>query len=660
MKPFAAFLFCATLSIPLAQGASTAMVFRLGDPQEMRRGRFDNTALRENGGLSLTPGCAMVDDLPSTVVWSVLETSNSIWVGTGHQGELRCYPGKTSNSVSVQLQASEVLSLVEGPDGSIFAGTAPKGVVYRIAREGGALEVFCILNEGYVWDLAWDGRFLWAATGNPGKLYRISADRRAELVYTSTEENLLKVRLWNGVPHVSTSGRGYLVRLEGTKTNVLYDAGERDINDFTVNAERILLATSGKKMISEVVSGASALGAEPRSFYLNEVVELDAKGRSRTVFSTRNQTLPALLPRPDGTVLVGTGNEGEIWSVEPRSGRSRLLHKIPGASIVAFSRFPGASHFITGGSTALYRLELAWAAKGTYTTDILDTRGVSVWGRVHYGLMGPAAGVRVMARTGNAYSVGQGWTDWRPTDAQGRITNDAARFVQVRLELRTVSNVPPELSDLRIYYGTESRAPVLTSFQAGRNSEFEKNNKLILDSSDLLLWWEAGEERRDGQEFRLSYRNLLGGDWREIEVKLRGKYQTLKKTALPDGDWQFQISAYDRFGDPDKALDSMVSKRITVDNTPPEVLELKRTPGALSFRVVDERSPIQKVEWSAQLEEFKPLTPLDGLLDGRDEAFTLAIPPKTPFIILHVVDDQGNDAFVTLTIDEARGDQRPR
>lgn len=633
----------------LACAANTAMVFRLGDAQELRRGRFENTALRENGSLSLTPGCARIDDIPSTVVWSILETSNALWVGTGHKGELRCYPGKSSNSVSVLLQASEVLSLAEGPDGSVYAGTAPKGVVYRIARDGGAVEIVTILNEGYVWDLAREGRTLWAATGNPGKLYRISlADRRSELVYTSTEENILKVRLQGGIPYVATSGRGYLIRLDGHKTNVLFDAGERDINDFLVGADLIHLATSGKKMISEPGSGTSAQ-SEPRSFYQNDVVELDARGRPRTLFSVRNQTLPSLALQADGQLLIGTGNEGEIHTLDPKNGRSRLLYKIPGASIVAFSRAPGANHFITGGDTGLYRMELAWARSGTYTTDILDTRGASVWGRVHYGLIGPSNGVKILARTGNTYSVGQGWTDWLPADALGRVTNEPARFIQVRLEMRSLSNIPPELSDLRIYYGAETRFPALVSFQVGRNSDVEKNNKLNLDANDLLLWWESGEDRPEGLEYRLAYRNLLGGDWREMDLKLRGKYQVIKKTSIPDGEWQFRLSAHDRFAESGKPADSMTSRRVAVDNTPPEVVDARWRGRVLTFRAVDGRSPVQRVEWSALLNEFKPLTPMDGLSDSRDESFSLTVPEKATFVILHVFDDQGNDAFATLS-----------
>jgi hypothetical protein len=632
----------------LAPAANTAMVFRLGEAQELRRGRFENTTLRENGALSLTPGCARIEDIPSTVVWSILETSNAIWVGTGHKGELRCYPGKSSNSVSVLLQAREVLSLSEGPDGSVYAGTAPKGVVYRIARDGGAVEIVTILNEGYVWDLACEGRNLWAATGNPGKLYRISlSDRRSELVYTSTEENILKVRLRGGIPYVSTSGRGYLVRIDGQKTNVLYDAGERDINDFLVGDDLIHLATSGKKMISEPGSGPSAQ-SEPRSFYQNEVVELNARGRPRTLFSVRNQTIPSLARQVDGHLLIGTGNEGEIHSLDPKNGRSHLLYKIPGASIVAFSRTPGVNHFITGGDTGLYRMELAWARRGTYTTDILDTRGASAWGRVHYGLIGPSNGVKVAARTGNSYSAGQGWTDWLAADAQGRVTNEPARFIQVRIELKSISNIPPELSDLRIYYGAETRSPALVSFQIGRNSEVEKSNKLNLDANDLLLWWDSGETRPEGLEYRLAYRNLLADDWREMDLKLRGKHQVIKKTSIPDGEWQFRLSAHDRFAASGNPADSMTSRRVAVDNTPPEVVDARLRGRVLSFRVVDGRSPVQRVEWSALLDEFKPLAPMDGLLDSRDESFNLTVPEKAPFVILHVFDDQGNDAFVTL------------
>ena len=66
-------------------------------------------------------------------------------------------------------------ALAIGRDGALFAGTSPDGKVYRITADGKA-DVYFDPGDKYIWSLAvmTDGS-LAVGTGDSGKLYRVRA-----------------------------------------------------------------------------------------------------------------------------------------------------------------------------------------------------------------------------------------------------------------------------------------------------------------------------------------------------------------------------------------------------------------------------------------------------------------------------------------------------
>ena len=59
----------------------------------------------------------------------------------------------------------------------------------------GKVKAVCDTGEPYVWSLAVDGKTgtLYAGTGPHGRVYRISAEGKAEVLYTAKQEHVLCV-----------------------------------------------------------------------------------------------------------------------------------------------------------------------------------------------------------------------------------------------------------------------------------------------------------------------------------------------------------------------------------------------------------------------------------------------------------------------------------
>jgi hypothetical protein len=72
-----------------------------------------------------------------------------------------------------------------------------------------------------------------------------------------------------------------------------------------------------------------------------------------------------------------------------------------------------------------------------------------------------------------------------------------------------------------------------------------------------------------------------------------------------------------------------VSTAFEIDNSPPAVQlrSVRNANGATTvvFDVVDDNSPIQRVEYSTDGREWTPIFPTDGIADSRQEHYELTV-----------------------------------
>jgi hypothetical protein len=97
---------------------------------------------------------------------------------------------------------------------------------------------------------------------------------------------------------------------------------------------------------------------------------------------------------------------------------------------------------------------------------------------------------------------------------------------------------------------------------------------------------------------------------------------------VADGRYVIRVWASDEKVTPaDRALDHQFeSPPFLVDNSKPEVLGLVAKGGSVVGRARDAASVISAIEFAVDGGEWRPAQPDDGLLDERDEAFTVVLP----------------------------------
>src|SRR5271157_2566683 len=122
---------------------------------------------------------------PSELLWCLEPASGGKWlVGGGPGGQILevaadLAAGTCSTKELVKIGDPQVYALKPLPDGSILAGTSPSGGLYLV--RGGKIAARTGLPVDSIFDfvLLEDGRSALAATGNPGRIYRIDTAKFA-------------------------------------------------------------------------------------------------------------------------------------------------------------------------------------------------------------------------------------------------------------------------------------------------------------------------------------------------------------------------------------------------------------------------------------------------------------------------------------------------
>jgi hypothetical protein len=149
----------------------------------------------------------------------------------------------------------------------------------------------------------------------------------------------------------------------------------------------------------------------------------------------------------------------------------------------------------------------------------------------------------------------------------------------------------------------------------------------------LKLRWKVENPDNDELIYKLWFRQEGDSVWRSLggPDPLGKPEYDWNTDSVPDGRYAIRVWASDEKVTPaDRALDHQFeSPPFLVDNTKPEILGLAAhptTPMRVTGRAHDAGSVISAIEFAVDGGEWRPAQPDDGLLDERDEAFTIQVP----------------------------------
>jgi hypothetical protein len=353
----------------LAPGAFPAgtVAWELNNYSDFIRGRFAGISLSRDGRLRLAPRTETLFASDQPVIWSMVQGSDgTLYAGTGHRGRVFQIDKTGKSSLLWSSDQPEVFALAVDAKGAVYAATSPNGKVYRI-QDGKASEFFSP-KATYIWSLALgkDGA-LFVGTGDQGTIFRVDPSGKGEVYYETGQAHVTclavdaKGRLLAG-----SEPNGILYRIEGRdRAFVLYDASLPEIRAISVAADgAIYAAAQGGASMRRALAPAPAYPAGPAG------TGMTATSTSVTVTEDIAQGGIELRPRADAAKQAAAATPQVTAQFAP------------------VSDFPGVE------KSALYKIladntvETLWSSKDENVYDLVQSGDQIIFstdalGRIH-------------------------------------------------------------------------------------------------------------------------------------------------------------------------------------------------------------------------------------------------------------------------------------
>ena len=556
-------------------------------------------------------------------IWAMtVLPDRSLAVATGDGGRIYKVASQSASRESALLldsPESNITTLAVGPDGTLYAGTDPSGLVIAISPNGA---VFSVLDSPLreIRDISIEG----------DKVFILAV---ADGITTNTndaEEN-------KSASSVQTVKAGYSESI--TKSR----------ND-----------TSSSKSIVHM---------------------LRIGGGHEIIWNSPSVIAFSLLATKSGEVLIGTADKGRIYSVNEEAKRS-LLIQTDELQISRMIRSGGSIVGVSGAGGRAISIGPDEEKSPIYLSPVLDARNVARWGRMSWLGKGSAtmeirsgnveqpdstwsSWILVSAEIGKANVPNSRFFQKRATLKPGSSVGElSVAFAQL--------NVAPEVIGLQVLPTNVGLAP---NVQMPSDPNIEASGmdpalfgqpsgvmppRKLYQRGAISLQWNAEDGNGDKLMFDVMVRGISDSEFKTIRRDIPENYATIDGLTLADGRYIFKIVAKDSLSNPigQSLVGSLTSDSILIDNSPPTVsqignVEMDGRQATIRFEAVDRGDRVTRAEYSVNGGEWTVVISDDGINDDPTERFTVRIPTLQIgeySIVIRVHDMVGNSGSTRSVI----------
>jgi hypothetical protein len=735
-------IICSAASI-----ASTTQVWEQRTFEDFEKGEANGISITSDGKLQLAPPLELTFETGEPYAWALARDSKGrVFISSGNGGKVFVFTptgspqtgSLGSGSIFFKAPEMEVHALAVDQADNLYVGTSPDGKVYRVSPDGKSA-IFFEPRTKYIWAMAMDTTGnLYVATGDKGELFRVDPQGKGTVVYKSGDKHIrtLVAHPTDGVI-AGTEGRARIVHISRTGTAfVLYDAPVREITSIAVGKDGAIYATgigATQQMTGQAGTAQSGMAAAvsasqivmeramqmigtigqasqvsimppmpPADAHSSEIYAIAPDGYPRRIWKLAKATAFSIIVAPDGNLLVGTGDRGMVYKVQPDGRASTMLVRTGGSQVTALLSDLGsrAVYAATSNLGRLYRIGSGYAKEGSYESQVKDAGAFSKWGRIRWRNIVPAgASLKIYTRSGNTREPDNTWSQWSDalTESSGQqVTSPQARFFQWKVTMASNADSTPVLDSVELAYLPRNVAPEINSItfqqrdlviermpvfqdqqvpqviqptQTGASSTqppqpFTLPRITPTRTSTRKGWQTISWDARDDNNDTLIYSVYIKGEgetqWRLLKDNLEDSFLSWDTANFPDGAYVIKIVASDLPSNPPGiALESeRISERFYIDNTAPAIMDLSAiaTEGGrvrVRFRAADTATPLSKAEYSVDGGPMRYIFPVDGICDSETEDFDFSIQGLSAgehVIAIKVADRNGNQGSAKTVV----------
>ncbi len=562
-----------------------------------------------------------------------IDAAGSIYLGTGPQGKIyRLDSLGKEPQLLYDSRDKNILSLTVGQDGFVYAGSDSRGLVYKINPRDKTATVLYDSDQPEITALlfAGDGDLYAAATS--ANIVQVPAEFTAQPPLAGRPEVELEEQ--EGVPE--NEGEGGL-KLEIANTKEIADEEPPKI---------------------QMPSLKPAKSTEASYIY-----KITKDGYVTDIFT--EAAVLFCLAEQERKLLIGTGNSGQTFTVDPASEQQAIIYQDEYASqITAVAVADDDVYLGTANPAKLIKLAKTFAPGGTYTSALIDAGQPAKWGKLQIEADIPqGCKVMVASRSGNVKDVNDptfsNWTKLAEVTEPLQLRCPLGRFCQYKLVLQTEDRrKSPLVREIAVADTVPNLAPKVESVNAER---IESTGKMGL----FKISYKAEDDNDDKLIYKIDFRKVGRESWIELEEELETDSFEWDGRTVEDGRYELRITASDERSNTTttKLTGSRITEPVVVDNTGPVIkkhsVERDEKTVVLKLQISDQLSAIGGVDYTVDSNaEWISAVPDDFVYDTTDEDFTIVIEQLDPgehIIAVRVCDDVGNTTYKTFEVTVAGG-----
>jgi hypothetical protein len=617
------------------------------------------------------------------------------------------------------LTNEHIFAMSTDVSGRLLVGISGKKC--KLCRlEANKLETIYEPNEAkYIFAIATDNAgSIFLGTGPGGKVYQLnSLGKDAQIIYSSRDKNILSLATADDSIYAGSDSRGlvYKINPRTKTTTVLYDSEQPEItallsastlssNDGILPVAELYAATTSAKIVQSETSFAAELPMAGRPEVTSQegqnAIKIDVRQlkipntRRRADNESAKRKVPTrqaaksdkvshiykitkdgfvsdifsetavffCLAEQDSKLLVGTGNNAQLFVVDPVSEQQAVVYRDEQASqITSVAVADDVVYLGSANPPKLIKLNKTYAAEGSYISDLIDAGQPAKWGKLQIEADIPqGCKVLVVSRSGNVEDVNDPtFADWtEPVEITGPVQLHCpiGRFCQYKLLLKSEDGTKtPIIREIAVASTVPNLAPKVESVDISR---VEPSNKV--PPGLFKISYKASDDNEDKLIYKIDFRKIGRVNWIELEDEHEADSFDWDGKTVEDGRYEFRVIASDERSNTSdtKLTNSRISDPVIVDNTGPVIGEysIEKTNKAvtLKLQVHDELSVIGELQYTVDSNaEWKGAIPDDLVYDTTDESFTIVIEKLEAgehIITTRVKDDVDNTTYKTFEV----------
>ena len=608
-------------------------------------------------------------DPESKYIWSLaFAPDGALYVGTGDRGKIYRVSASGEGELFYDTRQSHIMSMVLTPDNELIAGSEPNGLLYRLSAGGKGFVLYdAPVAEIHSVAVSPEGTIFAAAMGRPsqGGLRRLGVPAQGGQIPVRAATTItVRAADEPGVPPGGAEEGPGQPGDPGQGNQMQRQAGVNSSRGLPRDISRVQNRQTTRSALYRVLPG----------------------GGVDTLWNSRRENIYALLPIGE-KLLFSTDQKGRIYELTPDRQLSLLTQtdQEQTTRLIPYKDFVLAT---TANLGKVYRLGTKPVATGSFESEVRDAGNIASWGQISWSAEAPpGTSLEMLTRSGNSLRPDSTWSEWSQPyrQAEGeKISSPPARYVQWKAVFRAAADSAPVLSEVTLAYLPQNRAPVMTEVKVtpsggGASSSGPTRGNAATSRSvqnmatagiysrgvsssgassrrasgqqALNMTWLANDPDRDELAYELFFRGEGETEWKLLSKDLKQNYFQLPKDALPDGKYRLKVKASDAVVNPQGMAKTAerVSAPFLVDGTPPQVQVQQASRRGLSatahFRALDQASVLTRAQYAVDAEPPLPLFSGDGIVDSKQETFTVEIDDLEAgehLITLRVYDSAGN------------------